>query len=53
MVHLMPDALFAPGALLLGMLGMLALSLAKLPGYPLPEWLRSRATPRADQAIAD
>jgi len=30
--------------LLLGMLGMLALSLAKLPGYPLPDlmWLRRR-----------
>src|ERR1039458_847367 len=44
MIHLMPDALFAAGALLLGMLSMLALSLAKLPGYPLPDlmWLRRR-----------
>ena len=36
MVHLMPDALFAASALLLGMLGMLALSLARIPSYPLP-----------------
>jgi hypothetical protein len=42
MIHLMPGALFAAGALLLGMLSMLALSLARLPGYPLPDlmWLR-------------
>jgi UDP-GlcNAc:undecaprenyl-phosphate GlcNAc-1-phosphate transferase len=44
MIHLMPDALLAAGALLLGMLSMLALSLAKLPGYPQPGlmWLRRR-----------
>jgi hypothetical protein len=44
MIHLMPDALFAAGALLLGMLSMLAFSLARLPGYPLPQlmWLRRR-----------
>jgi hypothetical protein len=44
MIHLMPDALFAAGALLLGMVGMLGLSLARLPGYPLPDlmWLRRR-----------
>ena len=35
MIHLMPDALFAASALLLGMLSMFALSLARLPGYPL------------------
>jgi len=40
MIHLMPDALFAAGALLLGMLSMLALSLATLPGYPRPELIR-------------
>jgi len=40
-VHRMPDALFAAGALLLGLLSMLALSLATLPGYPLPEWARA------------
>jgi UDP-GlcNAc:undecaprenyl-phosphate/decaprenyl-phosphate GlcNAc-1-phosphate transferase len=44
MIHWMPDALFAASALLLGMLSMLALSLARLPGYPLPDpmWLRRR-----------
>jgi UDP-GlcNAc:undecaprenyl-phosphate/decaprenyl-phosphate GlcNAc-1-phosphate transferase len=44
MIHLMPDALFAAGPLLLGMLSMLALSLARLPGYPLPDliWRRRR-----------
>jgi UDP-GlcNAc:undecaprenyl-phosphate/decaprenyl-phosphate GlcNAc-1-phosphate transferase len=44
MIHLMPDALFAAGALLLGMLSMMAVSLARLPGYPLPHltWLRRR-----------
>jgi hypothetical protein len=47
MIHLMPEALLAVGALFLGMLGMLALSLAKLPGYPLPAWLRSRTALRA------
>jgi UDP-GlcNAc:undecaprenyl-phosphate GlcNAc-1-phosphate transferase len=43
-IHFMPDALFSAGALLLGMLSMLALSLAKLPGYPQPDlmWLRRR-----------
>ena len=52
-IHLMPDALFAAGALLLVMLGMLALSLAKLPGYPLPHWLRSRTVLRAHQVAAE
>ena len=47
MIHLMPDALFAAGALLFGMLSMLALFLARLPGYPLPHWLRARVTLRA------
>jgi UDP-GlcNAc:undecaprenyl-phosphate GlcNAc-1-phosphate transferase len=44
MIHWMPDALFAAGALLVGMLGMLAVSLARLPGYPLPDlmWFRRR-----------
>ena len=52
MIHLMPDALFAAGALLLGMLGMLALSLAKLPGYPLPDlmWLRRRKVDTSGEA---
>jgi UDP-GlcNAc:undecaprenyl-phosphate GlcNAc-1-phosphate transferase len=34
-IRLMPDALFAASALYLVMLSMLALSLARLPGYPL------------------
>jgi UDP-GlcNAc:undecaprenyl-phosphate GlcNAc-1-phosphate transferase len=50
MIHLMPDALFAAGALLLGMLSLLALSLARLPGYPLPEWLRRRKVGTNGQA---
>jgi len=52
MIHLMPDTLFAAGALLLGMLGMLALSLARLPGYPLRDltWLRRRRTHPSGQA---
>jgi UDP-GlcNAc:undecaprenyl-phosphate GlcNAc-1-phosphate transferase len=53
MIHWMPDALFAAGGLLLGLLGMFALSLARLPGYPLPDWLRSRSAFRAPQAVAD
>ena len=41
-IHLIPDALFAASSLLVGILSMLALSLARLPGYPLPDlmWLR-------------
>jgi UDP-GlcNAc:undecaprenyl-phosphate/decaprenyl-phosphate GlcNAc-1-phosphate transferase len=44
MIHLIPYALLAAGALLLGMLSMLALSLAKLPNFPLPDpaWPRRR-----------
>jgi UDP-GlcNAc:undecaprenyl-phosphate GlcNAc-1-phosphate transferase len=53
MIHRMPNALFAAGALLLGMLSMFALFLATLPGYPLPEWLRSRAPLRARQVAAE
>jgi len=43
-IHWMPDALFAAGGLLLALLGLFGLSLAKLPGYPLPDlmWLRRR-----------
>jgi UDP-GlcNAc:undecaprenyl-phosphate GlcNAc-1-phosphate transferase len=43
-IHLMPDALFAAGGLLLVLLGMFALSLATLPGYPRPAfiWLHLR-----------
>ena len=50
LIHLMPDAVFAAGTLLLSMLSMLALSLAKLPGYPLPEWARAWTRQRTDQA---
>lgn len=42
MIHLMPEALFAAAGLLLVLLGMFALFLAGLPGYPLPGWLRPR-----------
>jgi hypothetical protein len=44
LIHLEPYVLFAAGGLLLGMLSMLAVYLAKLPGYPLPNlmWLRRR-----------
>jgi UDP-GlcNAc:undecaprenyl-phosphate GlcNAc-1-phosphate transferase len=52
LVSLMPNALFAVGALLLGMLSMLGLSLARLPGYPLPVWLASRRSGRSNQAAA-
>lgn len=40
MIHLMPKALFAACALLVGLLGMFGLSLARLPGYPLPGRMR-------------
>jgi UDP-GlcNAc:undecaprenyl-phosphate GlcNAc-1-phosphate transferase len=43
MIHLKPNALFAAGALLLGMLSMFALFLATLPGYPQPEFNRLRS----------
>ena len=52
-VHLLPGILFAAGALLLGVLSLLALSLAKLPGYPLPAWLRFRNALRSRQATAE
>lgn len=52
LIHVMPDALFAAGALLVGLLGAFALSLARLPGYPLPERLRSRTALRARQVAA-
>ncbi len=46
MINMMPDALVPVGALLLSMLSMLAVSLARLPGYPLPTlasgWARER-----------
>lgn len=52
MIHLMPAARFAAGTLLLCMLSILALSLARLPGYPLPEpiWLRRRKANTSAQA---
>jgi UDP-GlcNAc:undecaprenyl-phosphate GlcNAc-1-phosphate transferase len=56
MVRLMPAALFAAGGLLLGLLGMFAMSLAALPGYPRPvwTWTHSRVVkaPRASAAAA-
>jgi UDP-GlcNAc:undecaprenyl-phosphate/decaprenyl-phosphate GlcNAc-1-phosphate transferase len=51
-IHLIPDALFAVSSLMLGMLSMLALSLARLPGYPLPVWLASRQPGRSRHAAA-
>ena len=53
MIHLVPDALFAAGVLLVGMLGTLALFLAKLPGYPLPDWARVWMRGRANQAASN
>jgi hypothetical protein len=51
LIRLMPDALFTVGALLLGMLSMLALSLAKLPGYPLPAWTAAWMRQRAGRVV--
>jgi UDP-GlcNAc:undecaprenyl-phosphate GlcNAc-1-phosphate transferase len=45
LVHWMPDALFAAGGLLLGLLGMFGLSLATMPGYPRPELIRLHLWP--------
>jgi UDP-GlcNAc:undecaprenyl-phosphate GlcNAc-1-phosphate transferase len=50
MIHVMPGALFPAGVFLLGMLSMFGLSLARLPGYPLPEWLRRRKVETNGQA---
>jgi UDP-GlcNAc:undecaprenyl-phosphate GlcNAc-1-phosphate transferase len=54
-IRLRPDALFAAGGLLLGLLGMFAVYLASLPGYPLPKLQRLRpagAANRSRQAVA-
>lgn len=45
MTRLMPDSLFAAGALLIGLLGLFALSLARMPGYPTPVWNPLTSTP--------
>jgi UDP-GlcNAc:undecaprenyl-phosphate GlcNAc-1-phosphate transferase len=50
-IHWMPDALFAAGGLLIGLLGIFGLSLAMLPGYPQPEWAAAWIRRRAHQAI--
>jgi UDP-GlcNAc:undecaprenyl-phosphate GlcNAc-1-phosphate transferase len=50
-IRLMPNALLSAGALLLGMLSMLALSLANLPGYPLPAWAEAWTRQRADRVV--
>ena len=44
MICLVPNALFAAATLFLAMLSILAMYLAKLPGYPLPDpaWMRRR-----------
>jgi len=52
-IHRMPDALFAAGGLLLAFLVLFGLSLARLPGYPLPRWpIASIASHTVDSTAA-
>ena len=41
-IHWRPGTLFAAGSLLMALLGVFAVFLATLPGYPLPNWARAR-----------
>jgi UDP-GlcNAc:undecaprenyl-phosphate/decaprenyl-phosphate GlcNAc-1-phosphate transferase len=52
LTYLMPDAVVPAAAMLIGMVLMLGVSLARLPGYPLPEWARGWVSGRPGKQMS-
>jgi len=52
LTYLIPGVMFPGTAMLLGMVLMLGISLARLPGYPLPEWARGWVTERSRKRMS-